>query len=166
MPSRRSRAEAAISLIGKLWTLPNTLLGLAIGVLALPFGARLALGDNAILFTRVPVGAGGALVLGNVILLTTESLDVAVRSYRGRLRGIRLARIRLGDHERAHTYQYEVLGPLFLPVYLWLGWRAGGVISAHNPFEAAADRYALTGKGWWPSRRRLPHIKALPARYT
>jgi hypothetical protein len=38
-----------------------------------------------------------------------------------------------------------VLGPFFLPAYLVLGG-----ISARNPFERAADRYALTGSGWWP----------------
>lgn len=139
-----------LDLLGKLWTLPNTLLGLALGLLAMPFGARLQCADNALVFRRFPIGPAGALVLGNVILLSAESLDVRVRSYRSRARGARGAAIRLGDHERAHTYQYQVLGPFFLPAYLLLGWLRGGVISAHNPFEAAADRYALTGRGWWP----------------
>jgi hypothetical protein len=139
-----------LGLIGKLWTLPNTLLGLLIGSIALPFGARIAFGDNALVFRRFPLGPKGALVLGNVILLSAESLDVRVRSYRSRARRARGAAIRLGDHERAHTYQYQVLGPLFLPTYLLLGWLRGGAISVHNPFELAADRYALTGRGWWP----------------
>jgi len=43
-------------------------------------------------------------------------------------------------HEEAHTYQYQVLGPMFLPAYAL----AGG-ISASNPFELAANRYALGG---------------------
>jgi hypothetical protein len=51
----------------------------------------------------------------------------------------------LGDHERAHVYQYMALGPLFLPLYFLCGG-----ISHRNRFEQAADRYALTGKGWWP----------------
>jgi hypothetical protein len=41
--------------------------------------------------------------------------------------------------------QYLVLGPLFLPAY----FICGGVC-ARNPFERAADLYALTGRGWWP----------------
>ena len=53
--------------------------------------------------------------------------------------------VRLGDHERAHVYQYMALGPLFLPLYLLCGG-----ISVRNRFERAADRYALTGRGWWP----------------
>jgi len=56
--------------------------------------------------------------------------------------------VRLGDHERAHVFQYMVLGPLFLPVYL-----ACGGVSVRNPFERAADRYALQGRGWWPRLR-------------
>ena len=46
---------------------------------------------------------------------------------------------------RAHVLQAMALGPLFLPLYLL----AGG-ISVRNRFERAADRYAMTGKGWWP----------------
>ena len=51
----------------------------------------------------------------------------------------------LADHERAHVFQYLVLGPLFLPVYF-----AFGGIGVRNRFERAADRYAMTGRGWWP----------------
>lgn len=53
--------------------------------------------------------------------------------------------IRLDDHERAHVYQYMVLGPLYLPVYLLCGG-----VSARNPFERAADCFARFGRGWWP----------------
>jgi len=53
--------------------------------------------------------------------------------------------VRIGDHERAHVYQYLALGPFFLPLYFMCGG-----ISARNRFEQAADRYAQTGKGWWP----------------
>ena len=38
-----------------------------------------------------------------------------------------------------------VLGPLLLPVYL-----ACGGIGVGNRFERAADRYAASGRGWWP----------------
>jgi hypothetical protein len=37
------------------------------------------------------------------------------------------------------------LGPLFLPLY-----GICGGISASNRFEYSADRYAMTGRGWWP----------------
>jgi hypothetical protein len=138
----RSLVRAA-SLAGKLWTLPNTLLGLLLGLPFVLSGARIQRRDNALVFLRLPIGRG-AIVFGNVILASVDSLDVKARCYSGD------AFVRLGDHERAHTYQYEVLGPLFLPMYLLLGWWRGGVISARNPFEAAADRYAQFGRGWWP----------------
>jgi hypothetical protein len=67
--------------------------------------------------------------------------------------------VRLGDHERAHVYQYLALGPLFLPLYFLCGG-----ISWRNRFEQAADRYAQTGKGWWPWPRPVlpPAAKVLP----
>ncbi len=64
--------------------------------------------------------------------------------------------IRLDDHERAHVYQYMVLGPLYLPVYLL----CGGVSA--QPFERAADHFARFG--WLvavvSSQRRSPLLVA------
>ncbi|MFN3311757.1 MAG: hypothetical protein ACK40R_08665, partial [Thermomonas sp.] len=54
----------------------------------------------------------------------------------------------LADHERAHVFQYMALGALLPPLYL-----LHGGVSARNRFERAADRYALTGRGWWPWAR-------------
>lgn len=130
---------------GHVWTAPNTLLGLVAGLLGVPFGARLYRCDGALAFRHMP-RFFGALTLGGVILHAGLSLDIVVPTYAARLRpAARAGRVRLGDHERAHVQQYLVLGPLFLPVY----FICSGV-SAHNPFERAADLFALTGKGWWP----------------
>ena len=49
---------------------------------------------------------------------------------------------------REDVYKRQVLGPLFLPVYLLCGG-----VSVRNPFERAADRYAMTGRGWWPASK-------------
>jgi hypothetical protein len=131
-----------------LWTSPNTLLGLAAGLALLPFGARLHFAEGALAFKRVP-GAHGALALGCVILHGGDHLDTTCQTYAA---GCGAAppgqRVRLGDHERAHVYQYLLFGPLFLPLYVLCGG-----VSARNPFERAADRYALTGSGWFPSGR-------------
>jgi hypothetical protein len=97
-------------------------------------------------FHRWPWGPGGAITFGNAILHTGDTLESECITYEHRAGRAQHPRIRLGDHERAHVYQYMVLGPLFLPVYLVCGG-----VSVRNPFERAADRYALTGKGWWPS---------------
>jgi hypothetical protein len=46
---------------------------------------------------------------------------------------------RLLVHESHHTRQYEVLGPFFLPVYLWLHVRCG---YSANPLEREAEHCA------------------------
>lgn len=133
--------------LGIVWTLPNTLIGLIVGAAGLPFGARARLcrRDRALIFNRWPWGPGGAMTLGNVIINTSDGLDVRCLSYAHRAGHCEDPLMRLGDHERAHVYQYMALGPLFLPLYFLLGG-----VSVCNPLERAADRYALSGKGWWP----------------
>lgn len=137
-------------LLGGLWTLPNTLIGLLGGLLAMPWGARPRLSgqDWAVVFIAYPWGPGGAITFGNVILATGADLDVACTTYAHRAGVCRQPLMRLGDHERGHVLQYMVLGVLFLPLYLLCGG-----VSAGNRFEKAADRYALTGRGWWPWSR-------------
>ena len=134
-------------LLGMLWAVPNTILGLILGLPALAVGAKLKISDGALVFLRYPWGQGGALALGNVILCTHATLDCTCRTYAERF-GLGEASgtlHRLGDHERAHVYQAMVLGVFFLPLYFLCGG-----ISPRNRFEQAADRYAETGRGWWP----------------
>jgi len=133
-----------------LWTAPNTLLGLLAGSIGLAFGARVQWRPRefALVFRRMPWFFSGALTLGNVILLSGDHLDQPCLTYAHRA-GYAVERpVSLADHERAHVYQYMVLGPLFLPLYLLCGG-----ISVHNRFERAADRYAGGGSGWWPFAR-------------
>ena len=92
-----------------------------------------------------PWGPGGALTLGNVIVLKGETLELMCATYEHRAGRCQHPAVRLSDHERAHVFQYLLLGPLFLPVYLLCGG-----VSVGNPLERAADRYALHGYGWWP----------------
>jgi hypothetical protein len=135
---------------GGLWTLPNTLLGVLAGTIGLLLGARARWSrrERALVFGSMPWFGSGALTLGNVILHTGDSLDVACATYAHRAGLAVEARVSLADHERAHVYQYMVLGPLFLPLYLLCGG-----VSARNPLERAADRYAQCGHGWWPLAR-------------
>lgn len=149
MTSRRSRAGLLLDALGMLWTAPNSVLGLLAGACGLVCGARVRwqARERALVFQRMP-GPGGALTLGNVILCTGSRLDIPCRTYAHRAGLARQPPICLADHEHAHVRQYMLLGPLFLPVYLLCGG-----VSARNPFERAADRYALCGKGWWPWSR-------------
>jgi hypothetical protein len=133
--------------LGMLWTSPNSLLGLLLGVAGLAFGARMCWQqrERALVVRRWPWGRGGALTLGNVIVHTGERLDTPCLTYAHRAGRCIEPPVSLADHERAHVYQYMLLGPLFLPLYLLCGG-----VSARNPFERAADRYARSGRGWWP----------------
>ena len=134
--------------LGVLWALPVSLVGLLVGSVALGFGAhaRLRSDDLALVFQKFPWGPGGAITLGNVILHTGPDLACPCRTYACRAGLVEEPFISMADHERAHVYQYMVLGALFLPLYLL----SGGAISERNRFEQAADRYALTGRDWWP----------------
>ena len=142
--------QAILRGLGMLWASPNTLLGLIAGVAGIAFGAHAHLSQRecAIVFHCMPWGPGGALTLGNTILHTGDTLDAPCVTYAHRAgHGIEPP-IVLADHERAHVFQYMVLGPLFLPLYLVCGG-----ISVRNRFERSADRYACTGTGWWPWSR-------------
>jgi len=146
-------ARRALLCAGALWTVPNTALGIMAGLCCLPFGARMRWrrDDLALVFLGVPWrGAGGAITFGNVILSTGRELDRLCLTYAHRAGFGAEPPVSLAAHERAHVYQYMLLGPLFLPLYLLCGG-----VSARNPFERAADRYARHGgAAWWPWRFR------------
>ncbi len=146
-----ARPVAVLVALGMLWTLPNTLLGLFIGVAGFPFGARMRWQRRELAWVvrRWPWGNGGALTLGNVIVHTGAQLDRSCQTYAQRAGRCIEPDVSLADHERAHVYQYLVFGPLFLPLYLVCGG-----ISERNRFERAADRYAQCGNGWFPWSRK------------
>jgi hypothetical protein len=141
-------AQSLALVAGVVWTLPNSLLGLLAGLACMPWGARpeWRRRECSLAFRCMPhTGSGGALTLGNVILYSCNELDTPCFTYAHRAGHGEEPRISLADHERAHVYQYMVLGPLFLPLYALCGG-----ISVRNRFERAADRYALQHAGWWP----------------
>lgn len=155
-PARDQRAPSWLRrpalMLGVLWTMPNSIVGLVMGVAGFPFGARMRWQQRelAVVIRRWPWGwrAGGALTLGNVIVHTGDQLDIPCCTYAHRAGRGEEPPISLADHERAHVYQYLLLGPLFLPLYALCGG-----INVRNRFERAADRYAQTGQGWWPWSR-------------
>lgn len=148
-PIRSHPLPRGVLALGMLWASPNSVLGLLLGLVGVAFGARMRWQrrELALVVRRWPWGRGGALTLGNVIVHTGERLDVPCLTYAHRAGRCVEPPVMLADHERAHVYQYMLLGPLFLPLYLYL--LCGG-ISVRNPFERAADRHALHGHGWWP----------------
>ncbi len=141
----RKLTSFVLFLTGVLWALPMSLIGLTAGLFTMLFGSSLRYSDHALVFSSFPFGPGGAITFGNVILNTAKDLDAVVTTYQCRADGNRNDCIRIGNHERAHVYQYMALGIFFLPIYFICGG-----ISVKNPMERAADRFAMTGKGWWP----------------
>lgn len=135
-PRRRS-ALVFLDAPGKFWALPYTCMGVMIGVPFLQTGSRCKIAHNAIVFHK--------------FLSPYTDLNRAVMTYECAARAERrlpLPEVRtmhLGKHEEAHTRQYQVLGPLFLPVYL-----VTLLLPSPTPFERAADRYAHSVEGWWP----------------
>ncbi len=118
---------AALRLVlGFVWTLPNTLLGLLLGVLTFQ---RPRLVGGVLAFDRAPRGLTWVLQRANRTAMTVGLVVVSARPLEGQL----LA------HERAHVRQYRRWGPLYIPAYLALAVPFG---YRRHPFERAARRAA------------------------
>ena len=128
-----------MKLLRYLWASPYTLLGLFFVPLALLTKGRMKTVDGVLeihggfvtwfLKHGLPVrGYIGALTLGHVVLGYNEHLLSAYRR-----------------HEHAHVKQYEMLGPLFLPVYLaasiWAWLRGRGAYKG-NYLEKKAKEHS------------------------
>lgn len=123
-PSSPGFLDTALDGLGKLWNAPNTLLGLAYGGIghlagwgAYALGLQdrapsIGFGDNAIQFSNNPFGGAGAITLGNAQVFSGSPNDLAADGNR------------IGEHEMQHTYQGQLLGPLYLPSNL-LGGLSG-----------------------------------------
>lgn len=112
--------------LGFLWTLPNTVLGLVLGLFAFQ-APRLA--DGLVIFDRTPRGLTALLPRFGRAAMTVGFVILSAEPVTGRL----LA------HERHHVRQYCALGPLFLPAYFLLAIPYG---YRRHPMELAAQRAA------------------------
>jgi hypothetical protein len=115
-----------LELLGFVWTLPNTLLGLALG--ALTFQLPRAHG-GAFVFDRAPRGLTRLLRAINRSAMTVGFVIVSAVPVEGQLL----------EHERFHVRQYARWGPFFIPVYLILAIPFG---YRRHPMEVAARRAA------------------------
>jgi len=135
------------SLVAYLWAAPCTAIGVALGVMALLYGARWQRHDGVLEVARHAAASAKpsmlpfvAITFGHVVL--------------GRSAGD-LARLRV--HEHAHVAQYERWGPLFLlayPLASLLALLRSGRPYYDNCFEVEARAMArrLAGK---PPREAL-----------
>src|ERR1700737_1085235 len=119
-----------LTLLGMLWSLPNTLIGLVFAVLSLALprpraGLLVAQSDRGLAYLFLTRRGFGAITFGRVVVSAVPITP------------------RLLGHERHPPRQYGVLGPFFLPIYLWLHARYG---YAANPLEVEAEACA-TGSG-------------------
>ncbi|HBE71529.1 MAG TPA: hypothetical protein DDW52_25570 [Planctomycetaceae bacterium] len=116
-----------------IWTAPNTLIGLLVGVFNLLTGGRLRWRLGAVecsggivkrLFAGMPNRRIVAMTLGHVILgIHEEALESVT------------------NHERVHVRQYERWGIFFLPAYgiaSLIAWRRGQDPYRGNMFEVEA----------------------------
>jgi hypothetical protein len=120
-----------VTLIGALWGAPNTLVGVAFALLsaALPrprAGLLVAESNRGLARAFLTRRGFGAITFGRVVISAGPVTP------------------RLLMHEGHHARQYEVLGPFFLPLYLWLYARHG---YADNPLEREAETCAVGASG-------------------
>src|SRR6267378_620445 len=116
-----------LTVLGALWGLPNTLIGLGFALLSLTLpriqnGLLVAHSSRGLAYLFLTRRGFGAITFGRVVVSAIPLTP------------------RLLVHESHHSRQYEVLGPFFLPTYLLLHARHG---YAANPLEREAEACAV-----------------------
>jgi len=115
--------------LGFAWTLPNTILGVILGLFTFQTPR---LRHGLLLFDRHPRGLTWLMPRMGRSAMTVGFVILSTRPLEGRL----LA------HERHHVLQYMAWGPLFIPVYFLLAIRFG---YRRHPMERAAIRAESEG---------------------
>jgi hypothetical protein len=111
-----------LRVLAYVWTSPNTLLGLLLGLLTFQRPRQI---DGILIFDSHVRGFNKALSMFRRAAITYGHVVLSNRRVEGRLL----------VHELHHVRQYERLGPMYIPLYvlIWLftGYRK-------HPFEEAA----------------------------
>lgn len=153
----RATAPAARNIVGKTWNAPNTLIGLAYGgaghVAGMAAGTDpyVTVDANAIQFRNNPFGGVGAVTLGNTTTYDDDPSDP--RGEWAKYNRDHAAPI--WEHERQHTIQGELLGPLYLPSNMVGGaWALARDGDWHGPSNWNERGPQETSPQPWPSRGR------------
>ncbi|HEY6566402.1 MAG TPA: hypothetical protein VI341_02695 [Actinomycetota bacterium] len=113
--------------LGSIWTSPNTLLGLILGLFTFHAPRR---SDGAVIFDGLPArGLAALMPRANRVAMTVGTVIISAQPVTGRLL----------QHERQHIRQYRVWGPLFIPVYFLLAIAYG---YRRHPMEIRAQMAA------------------------
>ncbi|MBK7520129.1 MAG: RHS repeat-associated core domain-containing protein [Gammaproteobacteria bacterium] len=144
-------------ILGKIWNLPNTLIGMAYGGVGHVIGEvgnvlgfysaepTISFGHNAIQFENNPLMAT-AMTFGNTIVYGKGS------DYQPNVRWVGHAGT-LGQEEMQHTFQGQILGPLYFPAHALFG-AAAMISSGGFSLEAWHENANLLERG--------PHDKIDP----
>ncbi len=119
-------------ILGKILNIPNDIIGLGAALLS---GAQFdGFGNNALQFTGGNLPSWmQAITIGNIQIYNSGYYPESY-GYSPYTPGFQMY---LGFHEQGHTYQWQVFGPLFIPLYF--GSKLFG-----NPFETGADQWAAS----------------------
>jgi hypothetical protein len=118
----RGTVQRVPTWLGFVWTLPNTLIGLALGLLTFQVPR---LDEGTLVFDRVERGLTWLMRRLRRPAMTVGFVIVSAVPVRDTLR----------THERHHVRQYRAWGPLFIPVYFLL---AIGFGYRRHPMERRA----------------------------
>jgi hypothetical protein len=118
--------DILVTVLRFVWTLPNTLIGLVLGLFTFQT-PRLV--DGLVLFDERPRGLTSMMPRFGRSAMTVGLVILSSRPLEGRF----LA------HELHHVRQYLTWGPFFLPIYFLLAIPYG---YRRHPMERAADRAA------------------------
>lgn len=136
-PATAGCGRRHVTTLGAAWTLPNTLLGYLFALLsgAVPrptHGLLVASGQRGLARLFLVRRGYGAITFGRVVISAVPVTPALLR------------------HEGHHARQYDVLGPFFIPVYLWHQARAG---YWRNPLEREAAACAAVSREARPGGR-------------
>jgi hypothetical protein len=118
-----------LTYLGALWCFPNTLIGILFALLSLTLprrhgGLLVAQSNRGMAYLFLTRRGFSAITFGRVVVSAAPLTAELLR------------------HEGHHARQYEVLGPYFLPIYLYLHARHGYWA---NPLEREAEACASAG---------------------
>ena len=151
-PRRRQAGPDLPDVAGKLWNLPNTVLGLGYGLAGHVAGElnrlrpgdqpdpRIQFGHNAVEFINNPAGGVSAITIGNTTAYNDDPYREHDEDYMA--------------HERAHTIQGQQLGPGYLPSNI-LGGALGLIRDGewHGPSNWNERGPQENPPRPWPARR-------------